>query len=110
MQISYSGLDSYLTCPLKYKYSAIDKIKTPKSKEAIFGSLIHATLKFVHTPGILSPTLEQALDFYSKNWNGDAFDEAEEQAAFSQGVVMIQNYLENNPSEFNIVIWKAISD
>lgn len=104
MQISYSGLDAYQNCPLKYKYQAIDKIKTPKSKEAVFGSLIHATLKFIHDPAIVSPTLEQALDYYSKNWNGDVFEEAEEQAAFSQGVVIIQNYLKkNNPSEYNIV-------
>lgn len=105
MNTSYSALDTFLTCPMKYKYSQIDRIKTPKSKEMVFGTLIHNTLKFVHTPGILSPTPEQALDFFSKNWNADVFeDDFEERAAFAQGVAMIQNYFKkNDPAKINIV-------
>jgi len=105
MNTSYSALDTFLTCPLKYKYSQIDRIKAPKSKEQFFGTLIHSTLKVVHTPGILSPTLEQALDFFSKNWNAEVFaDEIEERAAFSQGVAMIQDYYKkNDPAKVNII-------
>jgi putative RecB family exonuclease len=105
MNTSYSALDTFLTCPLKYKYSQIDRIKTPKSKEMVFGTLIHNTLKLIHTPGILSPTPEQALDFFSKNWNAEVFeDEFEERAAFSQGVAMIQDYYKkNDPAKINII-------
>src|SRR4030066_1521307 len=105
MNISYSALDTFLTCPLKYKYSQIDRIRTPKSKEQVFGTLLHHTLKLVHTPGILSPTLEQALDFYSKNWNAEVFsDVTEERAAFAQGVGILQDYYKrNDPSKTNIV-------
>jgi len=105
MNTSYSALDEFRTCPRKYKYSQIDRIRTPKSKEQFFGTLIHSTLKLVHTPDILSPTLEQALDFFSKNWNAEVFaDEIEERAAFSQGVAMIQDYFKkNDPSKINIV-------
>jgi RecB family exonuclease len=105
MRISYSALETYKTCPLKYKFQEIEKIKTPKSKEAVFGTIIHATLKFIHTPGILSPTLEQALDYFSRNWNSDVFDqELEERAAFSQGVQIIQDYYKkNDPAKTNIV-------
>ncbi|TSA57417.1 PD-(D/E)XK nuclease family protein, partial [bacterium] len=38
MRISYSSLENFKQCPLKYKFSQIDKIKEPKSKEAIFGT------------------------------------------------------------------------
>lgn len=105
MNTSYSALDTFLTCPLKYKYSQIDRVKTPKSKEMVFGTLLHNTLKVVHTPGILSPTLEQALDFFSKNWNAEVFaDETEERAAFSQGVAMLQDYYKKNDiAKVNIV-------
>jgi putative RecB family exonuclease len=105
MNTSYSALDTFLTCPLKYKYSQIDRIKTPKSKEMVFGTLLHNTLKLIHTPGILSPTPEQALDFFSKNWNAEVFtDETEERAAFSQGVAMIQDYYKkNDPAKAKIV-------
>jgi len=105
MNTSYSALDTFLVCPLKYKYSQIDRIRTPKSKEQFFGTLIHNTLKIIHTPGILSPTPEQALDFFAKNWNAEVFtDEFEERAAFSQGVAMIQYYYKkNDPAKINII-------
>ena len=97
MRISYSALGTYKSCPLKYKFQNIDKIKEPKSKEAVFGTLLHNVLKFAHTPGLLSPSLEQALDYFSKNWNSDVFEnELEERAAFSQGVGMIRKYYESN--------------
>jgi len=105
MRISYSALDTYQNCSLKYKFQNIDKIKEPKSKEAVFGTLIHSTLKFIHTPSLLQPKLEEALDYFSKNWNADVFEnEMEERAAFSQGVQIIQNYYKkNDPAAANVV-------
>jgi RecB family exonuclease len=105
MRISYSSVGTYQTCPLKYKYQHIDRIPEPKSKEAVFGTLIHAVLKYLHTPATLSPSLDQALDYYAKGWNSEVYeDELEERAAFSQGVTIIQNYLDHNkPGDFTIV-------
>jgi len=105
MRISYSALETYKTCPLKYKFQNIDRIKTPKSKEAVFGTILHSTLNFIHTPSMLPPTLEQALDYFSRNWNSDVFEnELEERSAFSQGVQMIQDYYKkNDPAKSNIV-------
>ena len=104
MRISYSAFDTYQNCPLKYKFQAIDRIKTPKSKEAVFGSVLHDTMKFVHTPGILSPTLDQALEHFGNHWNPAVFETPdEERAAFTQGVKMIDDYYrKNNPADFNI--------
>lgn len=105
MRISYSSLDTYQNCPLKYKFKEIDKIKEPKSKEAVFGSVIHDTMKFIHMPSILSPTLDQTLEHYSNSWNPAIFDNPdEERAAFTQGVKIIEDYYKkNNPADFNIV-------
>src|SRR6185503_15469195 len=99
MRLSYSSLDTYRTCPLKYKYREIDKLPEPKSKEAVFGTLIHSVMKFIHTPeGALFPSLEKALDFFSRNWKAEVFadKEFEERAAFTQGVQMIQKYYATN--------------
>ncbi|MFA6383062.1 MAG: PD-(D/E)XK nuclease family protein [Parcubacteria group bacterium] len=105
MRISYSSMDTYQSCPLKYKFQEIDRIKTPKSKEAVFGSTIHETMKFIHTPGILSPTLDQAMEHFGNSWNPAVFDGPdEERAAFSQGIRIIQNYYQKNrPQDFNII-------
>lgn len=105
MRISYSSLDTYRNCPLKYKYRAIDKIPEPKSKEAIFGTLVHSVLKFIHTPSLLPPPLEQALDYFSKGWSSEVYEnEAEERAAFAQGVTIIQKYYAaNRIADYTIV-------
>ncbi|MFZ1626467.1 MAG: PD-(D/E)XK nuclease family protein [Candidatus Moraniibacteriota bacterium] len=97
MRLSYSSLDTYQTCSLKYKYREIDKIPEEKSKEAVFGTLIHSAMKFIHEPALLPPSVEQAIDYFGKNWKGDLFEnELEERAVFVQGVEMIQRYYESN--------------
>lgn len=105
MRISYSALSTYQTCPLKYKYQNIDHIKEPKSKEAVFGTLIHSVMQHIHSPALIAPSLEDALDFFSQNWNEEIWtDEPEERAAFSQGVKIIQDYYaKNDPADFTIV-------
>ena len=105
MRISYSALSTYQTCPLKYKYQNIDHIKEPKSKEAVFGTLIHSVMQHIHSPALIAPSLEDALDFFSQNWNEEIWtNEFEERAAFSQGVKIIQDYYaKNDPADFTIV-------
>ncbi len=96
MRISYSSLEEYKNCPLKYKFKHIDRVPEPKSKDAQFGTLIHSTLHFVHTPSIVPPTLEQAINYFVSNWKPEVYeDEIEERSAFTQGVQIIQRYYEN---------------
>lgn len=105
MRLSYSALDSYRTCPLKYRFQYVDRIREPKSKEQVFGTLVHSVMRYIHTPGITQPTLEEALNFFAQDWNDDLYpDEREKQAAFSQGVNIIRNYYEkNDPSQVTVV-------
>ncbi len=105
MRISYSSVGTYQTCPLKYKYQHVDRIPEPKSKEAVFGTLVHAVMKYIHTPALLSPSVDQALDYFAKGWNSEVYEnELEERSAFSQGVTIIQEYLSRNkPNDFTIV-------
>lgn len=106
MRISYSSLESFLTCPAKYKFSEIDKIKSPKSKEAIFGTLIHKTLQMMHDPSkLVPPTEEEVLAFFSNSWDKDVYiSESEEMVAFEQGVRIIKDYYKKNyPANFHVL-------
>ena len=105
MRLSYSSLGTYQTCPLKYKFKEIDHLKEPKSKEAVFGTLIHSTLKFLHEPSLIPPTLEDALQHFSTGWNDAVYDDPnEERAAFSAGIDMIRRYREkNDPKDTTII-------
>ncbi|HEB01553.1 MAG TPA: PD-(D/E)XK nuclease family protein [Candidatus Portnoybacteria bacterium] len=107
MRISYSGLNAFQTCPAKYKFQFIERIRVPKSKILVFGSLIHETLKFMHEPQMVPSTEEQVLEYFNKIWDPTITiyeDSTEEAAAFEQGVKILKNYYAKNyPAKFNIV-------
>jgi putative RecB family exonuclease len=106
MRLSYSALETFQTCPLKFKFREIDRIKTPQTKEAFFGSLLHDILRILHEPSqIIIPTEEEILQVFSEKWDPSFYpDPQEEQIAFSQGVRILKNYYAKNyPAQFNIV-------
>ena len=105
MRISYSALETFKRCPLKFKFQYIDKMRTPKSKEAAFGTLMHSALKILHEPGLIIPTEEDILKFISDNWDGSLYgSEQESTAAFGQAIkIMKEYYAKNYPADFNVL-------
>ena len=61
MRISYSALNTFKQCPKKYHYQEIEKRKAPKSKEALFGTAVHETLRYMFSRDPLFPTLEEVF-------------------------------------------------
>ena len=104
IKTSYSALDTFKQCPLKYKFQVVEKIKVPKLKEAVFGNKIHKTLQFFHSQSPLSPTLDELLNYLKENWpaspdasrGGDSsvFSEDEDLIYFSEAVKLIKGYYE----------------
>ncbi len=106
MRISYSGLETFGQCPAKYKFQYVERIKVPKSKDAIFGTLIHECLKLFHEPNRVIPLSEdELLKYFTEKWDSDIYpDEQEEAFAFHQGVGILKNYyLQNQGQDFNIL-------
>lgn len=96
IKTSYSALDTFKQCPLKYKFQVIDKIKSPKSKEAIFGNKIHSALEYFHKNQPASPTLDELLDFIKQNWDSTIFqNEQEDMIYFSEAIKILKNYYEH---------------
>lgn len=118
MRTSYSAIGTYLHCPQKYKFQEIDRIRVPKSKEAIFGSLVHSALKFMFKKDPLFPTLDEVVAYFRENWPSNekfneesrhdllkrAWSEEEERIYFEEGVRMLKNFYQKNaPWNFTIV-------
>lgn len=75
MKVSYSSIEAFKNCPQKYKFSEIEKIKEPKSREAAFGSYIHEVLHWFYEQDPEFPTLDELLDHYKANWpSADEFN------------------------------------
>lgn len=92
MKISYSSLDTFNTCSLKYKFQEVDRIKIPKNKFAVFGTLMHNALRYLHSTTPL-PTLEILEKFYRDNWNKEVYlSEEDEMIDFQQGLRILRQY------------------
>jgi len=117
MRTSYSAIGTYLQCPQKYEFQNINRIRVPKNREAIFGTLIHSTLKFMFTSNPLFPTLDEVIAHFRKNWPLREVFEAEskhdprklalsgegEKAYFEEGVKMLKKFYEKN-APWNFII------
>jgi RecB family exonuclease len=108
MRTSYSALNTYKTCPLQYKYQEIDKIRTPKSKEAVFGSSVHEALKFMFERNPLYPSLDDVINFFRERWarhhDKIKWKDNEEVAYSDEGLSIIKKfYTANPPWNFDVV-------
>ncbi len=106
MRVSYSALNTYKTCPLKFKLQVLDKIKTPKSIEAVFGTLVHSALNkmFKRTP--LYPSLDEIINHFSEKWleATTTYEDDVVKLLFEDGVKLLKNFHKKNPPwNFNTV-------
>jgi putative RecB family exonuclease len=68
---SHSRLDTFETCPLKYKFRYIDKIKKPvEGVEAFVGKRVHEALQKLYDDLLFGKrnTVEELLAFYREQW------------------------------------------
>ena len=108
MRTSYSALQTYKQCPQKYKFQEIDRIPAKKSKEAVFGTLIHNSLKFMFEKTPLFPTVDEVVEFYRNNFppaeNSIFETEIVRNAYFGEGLKMLKNfYAKNAPWNFSVI-------
>lgn len=113
MRTSYSALETYKNCPLKYKLQEIDRMRVPKSVEAIFGTLVHSALKKMFERSPLFPALDEVVAFFISGWSVQAKELAQVQpdlnqevldAYLNEGLSMIKNFYKKNPPwNFNVV-------
>ena len=113
MKTSYSALETYENCPQKYKYQEIDKLKSPKRIEAVFGTLVHSALKYMFERNPLFPTMDEIIDFFTKKFNEKSEfiewpdlskKEATEKLYYEEEIKILKNfYNKNKPWNFNPV-------
>ncbi|TSC80892.1 MAG: Uncharacterized protein G01um101429_17 [Parcubacteria group bacterium Gr01-1014_29] len=107
MRTSYSALETFRQCPQKYKFQQIEKIKTPKSKEAIFGTLVHSGLRYLFSRDPLYPSLDEVIAHFGASWSSveiAEITEEEKTAYLTQGESLLRRfYAKNQPWNFNVL-------
>ena len=89
LSLSHSGLETYLKCPLKYKFAHLWQLPGLSTPAMVFGQIMHRSLvEFFrarqHRPGL---PLEELQHIYEQQWRGtlwpfrDTYQEQEYQTA-----------------------------
>ena len=97
--ISISQVNTYLACPLLYRFRYVDKIPRPWRVAAMaFGTSVHAAVEWFHKErlGGRTPQIEDALkvfdaDWYAQNTEPLVFSERESKDSLAEkGRAMLQ--------------------
>lgn len=96
-QLSYSKIDAFKTCPLKYKFRYLFQIPTPTPHAANFGSSVHDTVNIFYNKikEGQTPTLELLREVYDNCWIGAGYlSKAHENARKENGWEMMEGFFE----------------
>ncbi len=94
-QLSYSKIEAFKTCPLKYKFRYIFQIPTPTPHAANFGSSVHNTVNIFYNriKEGESPSLDLLRDVYDKCWIGTGYmNKAHENTRKEKGWEMMEKF------------------
>jgi len=78
--LSASDIDTYRTCPLKYKFARVFRIPQEPTLHQRFGILVHQVLERFHgRPSPPTPTLPELLGLLDAGWRRGGFGDSEEE-------------------------------
>ena len=99
LNLSYSQIDTFQICPLKYKFAYHYHLPGPSFHAASFGSSIHNTLNEFYKQLIkgIQPSLKLLQHLYHKNWIPFGYENpAHQNEQKIQGLKMIEQFFQTN--------------
>lgn len=105
MELSATRLDTYLTCPLKYRFRYVDGIEPEELSPALaFGSAVHGTVKhfYKHLMAGRRLSTEEAAAAFIQDWDARCtvpirWNGATPGQMRDQGIGLIRAYIESAP-------------
>ncbi len=77
--LSASDIDTYRTCPLKYKFARVFRIPQEPTIHQRFGILVHQVLERFHGSEETGATLPELLGLLDAGWRRGGFGDSEEE-------------------------------
>ncbi|MCG2686402.1 ATP-dependent helicase, partial [Candidatus Parcubacteria bacterium] len=98
--VSYSQLDTFSVCPLRYKYRYVLRIPVPTSPALSFGKTIHETLRLFHQKKDLAGiavSRDDLLSIYDQVWIDEGYTTVEhKEQRRSSGRKLLKDYYEKH--------------
>ena len=99
LKLSYTQLDTFINCPLKYKFNYVYSIPLRPSAPLRFGSDVHDTLEefYRKVKEGRAPTFEDLHRIYLAHWNSTGYiNKAQEMQYQRNGFDMLKRFYETN--------------
>jgi RecB family exonuclease len=104
MRLSYSSIDTYETCPAKYRFRYEENLPTSPSPALSFGDSLHRSLYRFHSrPVPVAPSLEELHEILDAVWVGEGYaDVSEERMYLDHGRQVLAQYHRDNAADYRI--------
>jgi DNA helicase II / ATP-dependent DNA helicase PcrA len=104
--LSASDIDTYRTCPLKYKFARVFRIPQEPTIHQRFGILVHQVLERFHAREGASGTLPQLLGLLDAGWRRAGFADSEEERQLrGKATASLERYWDRFRSEDSKPVW-----
>lgn len=100
MRLSYSSINTYETCPAKYRFQYEERLPTAPSPALAFGDSLHRALHRFHArPVPVAPSLPELLGMLDDVWVSEGYTDAVEEETYREHArqVLAQYHRENSP-------------
>jgi DNA helicase II / ATP-dependent DNA helicase PcrA len=97
LSLSYSQLDDYLSCPLRYRLRHVVRVPTPAHHALVLGNALHQAVAAFHLTRMRGRTMAEAelLDVFATHWSSEGFLSREhEEARFASGQAALRRFLQ----------------
>ncbi len=85
LQLSATAIETYLDCPLKFKFSHELKIPTGPQAALTFGNVMHQAIRrYFELRKQKLPTVEEIEEFYLSSWKSAGFEDNYQEAAYQR--------------------------
>jgi DNA helicase-2/ATP-dependent DNA helicase PcrA len=99
LALSYTQIDDYLTCPLKYRLRHVVQVPTPPHHALVFGNALHQAVAVVNLARLRGRALDDraARATLEAHWSSEGFLSAEHEAArFAAGEAALRRFIDNS--------------
>jgi DNA helicase-2/ATP-dependent DNA helicase PcrA len=104
--LSASDIDTYRTCPLKYKFARVFRIPQEPTVHQRFGILLHQVLERFHAADGRPGTLAELLGLLDAGWRRAGFGDTEEERQLrGKAAAALQRYHARFETEETEPVW-----
>jgi DNA helicase-2/ATP-dependent DNA helicase PcrA len=96
LSLSYSQLDDYLSCPLRYRLRHVVHVPTPPHHALVLGNALHQAVAAFHSVRMRGRTMGEAelLEVFRTHWSSEGFFSREhEEARYASGEGSLRRFL-----------------